>query len=122
MELRRVLFRPRISPESHAIPGRYIVVLGGNVAEQEVGPRAKSLTSYHGGEVRYVYSHALKGFSAQMSEAQARALSEDPGIEFVEEDGEIYIDGRQAKPSWGLARIDQEDLPLNKAYNYTRTG
>lgn len=105
-----------------AIPGRYIVVLREDVPERDVEPRAKSLVSYHSGEVRHVYSHVIKGFSAQMSEDQARALSNDPGVEFVEEDGEVYPNGRQANPPWGLDRIDQRDLPLNKNYGYTRTG
>lgn len=69
-----------------------------------------------------VYAFALDGFSAQMSEDEALALSQDPRVRFVEEDVVMEALVTQSNPPWGLDRIGQRDLPLNGAYGYTTTG
>lgn len=108
-----------------AIAGQYIVVLKNDLAASSV---ANELTQKHGGQIKYVYEHALKGFALQASEAQALALSRDPRVEYVEEAGEVVVTGVQqpivsdSSTFWGLDRIDQTDLPLNSAYNYNRVG
>src|SRR6185369_1548963 len=51
--------------------------------------------------------------------AAAIALSRDPQVAYVEEDGEVELATTQSNPpSWGLDRIDQHDLPGNSIYNY----
>ena len=108
-----------------AIAGQYIVVLKN---DQASSPVANELTQKHGGQIKYVYEHALKGFALQASEAQALTLSRDPRVEYVEEAGEVVVTGVQqpivsdSSTFWGLDRIDQTDLPLNSAYNYNRVG
>src|SRR4029078_1416728 len=103
-----------------AIAGQYIVVL------KDLGPSsttvfAKNLTLKHGGKIKYVYEHALKGFALQASEASAIALSRDARVEYVEEVGEVSVTGVQqpiisdSNIFWGLDRIDQRDLPLDSA-------
>jgi len=69
-----------------------------------------------------VYKHALNGFSVEMSEADAEAMSQDYRVAFVEEDGIMTADATQTNPPWGLDRIDQRNLPLNATYNYNWTG
>jgi subtilisin family serine protease len=103
-------------------PGRYIVVLKPETAEQAVSAVAQALAGAHGGTVQHVYHHALKGFSIGMPEAAARALSRDPRVEFVEEDGVATVSGTQLNPPWGLDRIDQRDRPIDGSFTYNRTG
>jgi subtilisin family serine protease len=58
-----------------------------------------------------------------LPEAAAIALSNDPRVEYVAEDGEVHATASQFNPpSWGLDRIDQRDLPLNSLYTYNFTG
>src|SRR5262245_20085754 len=61
-----------------AIPNQYIVVLKGNLAPETTKARASDLASFYGGQVKYTYQHALKGFAVRLSESAALALSKDP--------------------------------------------
>jgi len=101
------------------VPGQYIVVLNDDTSN--VRGLAQALL---GGEdaIGHVYESALKGFSARMNEAQARALANNPAVRFVEEDGEVSIDATQTGATWGIDRIDQRALPLSGTYTYNYTG
>ncbi|MCI0390006.1 MAG: S8 family peptidase [Acidobacteria bacterium] len=133
-----------------AIPNRYIVVFNENslgikesvsqpdddrtdqsdnfarqrdeIIGQKVEARAFELARAHRGIIGHVYKHALRGFSAEMTENEAMALSENPEVKYVEEDGLASIDFSQANAPWGLDRIDQRDRPLNSTYTYNNTG
>src|SRR5688572_32259754 len=74
-----------------AIADQYIVVLKDDLPRREVAAAARDLAGFHGGFTRHVYKHALKGFSVQLTEAAALALSQDPRVEYVEEDAEVSI-------------------------------
>ncbi len=66
------------------------------------------------------YSHALSGYAARMTDAQAQELSSDPAVDSVVQDG--YVHATQSPtPSWGLDRIDQHNLPLDNSYTPTVT-
>lgn len=101
--------------------GSYIVVLRdgsgppGSVAREHA--RA-------GARVDHVYSHALNGYSATMSEAAAAQISNDPRVKYVEADGEVTkaAADSQSPATWGLDRIDQRALPLNSTYSYGASG
>src|SRR5947208_3085532 len=71
----------------HAIPGEYIVVFNETqgLAAQSVPATAQELATAHGGQVMRTYSHALKGFSVRMTEAQALVLAADPRVKYVAE-------------------------------------
>src|SRR5688500_17653051 len=84
------------------IPDQYIVVLKADLAGASVATSAAGLVRRHRGSLKNVYRHALKGFSARLSEQEALALSEDPLVQFVEEDGISYLSAIQSAPPWGL--------------------
>jgi subtilisin family serine protease len=117
----------KLHKKEKAIPGNYIVVLDDTAAGQpgefsQADQLTDVLVSAYGGKVKRRYKHALNGFAAEMTEAEALALSEDPRVQFVEEDAVMTIDATQTGATWGLDRIDQRDRPLNGTYNYNYTG
>ena len=61
-----------------AIAGQYIAVFKKDSDPLSTIAIAKSLTLKHGGKIKHIYEHALKGFALQASEASALALSRDP--------------------------------------------
>lgn len=109
------------------IPNNYIVVLDNDVSgEPGVFSQARQVTdvlvSAYGGRVKQYYKHAFNGYAAEMTEEEALALSEDPRVQFVEEDQVYTADTTQTGATWGLDRIDQRNRPLNGTYIYNYTG
>jgi aqualysin 1 len=119
--------KEKIRRSARPVPNSYIVVLK-EWAAQPYGEGsfvpnvAADLAAAHNGRVKRHYKHALLGFSVELTEEQAERLADDPRVEYVEEDGVVTASATQTSPPWGLDRIDQRDLPLNSAYNYTPTG
>jgi len=115
------------------IKGQYIVVLKN--PDTESGSRSSSrapevdsvsmavdMAAEYGLEVEQVYEHALKGFVVRnASEKSLERLLWDDRVDFVEEDGMVYLDATQSGATWGLDRIDQRNLPLNGTYIYNTT-
>jgi len=112
-----------------AIPGQYVVVLSAEPAaiDRAAGRALQEVTAAlsrsAGAEVRHVYEHALTGFAAQLTEAQATALARDPRVQYVEPDRPVHlVSTTQTNATWGLDRIDQRDRPLNGTYTYANAG
>jgi subtilisin family serine protease len=94
----------RLSPN-----GQYIVVLrDGTVAATVAGEHARR----YGASVGHVYSHALQGYSARLSDAAVERLAADSQVVLVQPDGEVSIDA-QTTPT-GIDRIDAERSPTAK--------
>lgn len=109
------------------VKDRYIVVMNdrfvdSSAAEPAIASEAAYLSVQFGGEVKEVYSSALKGFVIEMPERAAIALSKDERVEFVEQDALIYEAGTQTAGSWGIDRLDQRTLPLNGQFSWGPDG
>ena len=101
----------------------YIVVLKDNTIQplgNDLNTSIDLLNSKYGGKVTNIFENAVKGYSVKMSSAQAKLLSQDPEVAFVEEDG--YATIIQSTVPWGLDRIDQRNLPLDGSFGYYSSG
>jgi subtilisin family serine protease len=73
------------------IPGHYIVVLKPSVSNPSgVGSQ---LSKQFGGQLGFTYSHAIKGFSVQLSSTAATKLSSAPEVAAVVPDTEVTVAG-----------------------------
>lgn len=111
---------------SNAVPNRYIVALDPVAlrSEDAVSPEetANRLSADFGGRVEKVFNNALQGFTIEMNDRDAQALSRDPRVMMVEQDAYISINATQNNAPWGLDRVDQRNVQLNTSYNYVKTG
>jgi subtilisin len=84
--------------------GRYIVVLQDSVASPAAVAHAQAEAQH--AQVGFVYSAAIKGYSATLSPAAVRALRTDPRVAAVVVDREVHLDA-QTLPT-GINRVDGE--------------
>jgi subtilisin family serine protease len=111
---------PASAAPASGAPQDFIVVLKDSVTR--AAPVAAEHSQRFGGEVRFVYEHALKGYAGSFSEGQLGALLADARVASVERDGEMTASTTQSNATWGIDRIDQRPLPLTGTFTYTNTG
>ena len=73
-----------------------------------------ALENKHKFQADKVFSHAIRGFSARLTTTQMFELDNDPAVDYIETDGEMYAIA-QTLP-WGIDRIDA-DLSSTQAGN-----
>src|SRR4051794_19705650 len=66
------------------IPGQYIVVLKDQVTDPK--GEARGMGKKGGFAPRHIYTHALKGFSARLTQAQLANVLADPRVQYAEQD------------------------------------
>ena len=125
-------FRVATGDGAEPIPGQYIVVLRDDAPEvaaargrsdDALRAVAERLASRRSAKVGFVYGAALRGFSATMSDEDARAMARDPEVAFVEQDQVVHADlVTQANATWGLDRIDERTQVSGMDFTYTNTG
>ena len=90
-----------------AIPGQYVVEL--DRGEDVVAATTRAENGY-GATVQHVYTSALHGYSARMTQTQARALANAPGIASVQADTVFHV-AAQSLPT-GINRANADRSPL----------
>lgn len=103
----------------------YVVVFRSTVGNP--AGEAENLMRGRGGQIRFTYTSAVKGFAVTLPEAAAdaflQAMERNPNVDYVEVDKPIAVSQTtQLSATWGLDRSDQRDLPLSSSYTYSSTG
>ncbi len=95
---------------AHPLAGRYIVVLAQTRDIPSVQNIAAFAAKFAGiSNVRPL----VQAFAAKIEAKALAAVLADPAVQYVEEEGTRKL----VALSWGLDRIDQRALPLDKAFN-----
>jgi aqualysin 1 len=109
------------APAGQAVPDEYIVVFKDNVTAP--ASEAADIVLRDGGRLKYTYSGALKGFTAQLSSTTIQALRSNSKVARIEQNQRVQLETTQLNPlNRGLDRIDQRNLPLSNSYTFNRTG
>ncbi|HEY7026387.1 MAG TPA: S8 family serine peptidase, partial [Gemmatimonadales bacterium] len=109
------------APAGQAVPDEYIVVFKDNVSAP--ASEAGDIVLRDGGRLKYTYSSALKGFTAQLSPTTIQALRSNSKVARIEQNQRVHLETTQLNPAnFGLDRIDQRNLPLSNSYTFNRTG
>lgn len=102
----------------------YVVVFKSSVGNPS--DEAQTAVAGRGGQVKFTYTNAVKGFAVSLPAAAAEAFLEamgnNPNVDYVETDLVMQKQATQSVAPWGLDRIDQTALPLDNTYNYNSTG
>ncbi|MER6225167.1 S8 family peptidase [Streptomyces sp900105755] len=102
-----------------SVGGSYLVTLkegikGASAAGRDVAAR-------YGAKISHTYGTVLNGYAVEASAAQAGRLAADSRVASVVQDSRVRpararTNTQKDPTSWGLDRVDQAGLPLNRSY------
>ena len=77
-----------------------------------MGSVASTLGKLNSARVHHQYTHGLKGFALELSQADAQQLARDARVQLLEEDSVVS----STDVPWDLDRLDQRNLPLDGSF------
>jgi hypothetical protein len=131
---------PKMHRLRGAIPKQYIVVFRNEITKEEVRQIAKEL-KIRRRRILQEYTNVLNGFAIQLTEQEAKLLSQDERVEYVQEDGLYTVnqvslqscktaaaDGHvpkcvsQQTVPWNIDRLNQTSTTLDNKFTWSGTG